>query len=126
MTPPDPLARDYALWRRGVLRNAALLTVASAALSAPSWPLILWLGDGDEGPSSRLLAGLAALVLYSLLMALASFGLLLAAAWRWDRPPRSRTLARLAWAAGFLGPLPVLLLPMSHLLGLHGADAVRT
>jgi hypothetical protein len=128
----DPLARDYMVWRYWALLGVALMTVASFALHAPTVKIIIELDDPGEAANGSpshpwaMLVGLVILFVYYLVMALAGFVLVVAATWFWARLPRSRRLARAAWLVGFLGPLPVFLLPMTHLLDLHGMDAART
>jgi hypothetical protein len=77
-------------------------------------------------PSPWLLLGLAAVVVCAFGPALVGACLGLAALWSWRRLGTSSRLARAAWALWVLGPLPVLLLPLSYLFNLSAQDALTT
>jgi hypothetical protein len=79
-----------------------------------------------EWPSTWPLLGLAAVMLCAFGPALAGASLGLAALWSWRRLDRSSQFARAAWALWVLGPLPVLLLPLSYLYDLKAEDALKT
>ncbi len=57
---------------------------------------------------------------------LVATGFALAALGSWRRLRRSSRLARWTWILWVLGPLPVLLLPIAHIFGLEGPDALKT
>jgi hypothetical protein len=86
---------------------------------------IRYVTDGEQ-PSAWLLLGLAALVVASFGPPLVGTGLALAAAGSWRRLGRSSRYTRAAWILWVLGPLPVLLLPVAHLLDLDARDALKT
>jgi hypothetical protein len=77
-------------------------------------------------PSPWLVLGLAALVACAFGPALVGACLGLAALRSWRRLGTSSRLARAAWALWVLGPLPVLLLPLSYLFNLSAQDALTT
>jgi hypothetical protein len=80
----------------------------------------------EEWPSLWLLLGLVALVICAFGPGLGGAYLALAAVWSWRRLGTSSRLARAAWALWVLGPLPVLLLPLSYLFNLNVQDSLRT
>jgi hypothetical protein len=79
-----------------------------------------------QWPSHWMVLGLTAVVAGAFGPALAGACLSLAALWSWRRLGRSARLARAAWALWVLGPLPVLLLPLSYLFDLSAQDALKT
>src|SRR5262245_14324214 len=86
---------------------------------------VRWDFEG-EWPSPWLLLGLVAVVAGAFVPGLAGACLALAAVWSWRRLGRSSRFARAAWLLWVLGPLPVLLLPLSHLFNLGLEDSART
>jgi hypothetical protein len=120
----DDLPHAYARWRRWML--LATVVAALVGMVTHGTRLNFRVDFGDEQPSTLLVLGVVALSIGFLGPGLAAGGLAVAAAWTWRRPRRSSRLARAAWAIGVIGPVPVLLLPVSLLLGLEPADALRT
>ncbi len=121
---PDDLPRAYAAWRRRMLWGA--VAAAAVGVATHGAAVNFHVDFGGERPSPWLVLGVAALAVGYLGPGLAAGGLAVAAAGTWRRPGRSSRLARAAWVAGVLGPVPVLLLPVSMLLGLDPPDALRT
>jgi hypothetical protein len=120
----DALPRAYAAWRCRTLVAAIVATAVGFVVHGPAGEVHINL-EG-EWPSPWLLLGLAALVVGAFGPGLVGAGLVLAAVWSWRRLGKSFRLARAAWVLWVLGPLPVLLLPLTHLFVLDPEDSLRT
>jgi hypothetical protein len=81
---------------------------------------------GEESPSPWLLLALVAVAVCYFAPGLVGSCLALAAVWSWRRLRTSSRLARATWVLQVLGPLPVLLLPLSHLFNLNAEDSLKT
>lgn len=121
---PEDLPHAYAAWRRRMLVGAIVATAVGLAVHGAGAEIRAEFGEAP--PSPWVLVGLAALVVGVIAPGLAGAGLALAAAWTWRRVGRSSRYARAAWLLWVLGPLPVLLLPLSRLFDLGLEDAART
>jgi hypothetical protein len=107
-----------------MLVGAILATIVGVGLHGS--PAEVRINLEGEWPSTWPLLGLAAIVVCTFGPALAGTCLGLAALWSWRRLGRSGRLVRAAWAFWVLGPLPVLLLPLSYLFNLSAQDALTT
>lgn len=124
MDAPDALPLKYAAWRR---RTLAAALVASVVENVGHGSAVeVRLDFGDEWPSTGVVVGLATVALCSLAPGILGAVLALASLGTWRRPRRSSRLARAAWVVWVLGPMPLLLLPVSRLFHLDPEDAVRT
>ena len=121
---PEDLPLAYAAWRRRMLLGAIVATAVGLAIHGASAEIHA--DYGEATPSPWVLLGLAALVVGGFGPGVAGACLALAAAWTWRRLGRSSRYARAAWLLWVLGPLPVLLLPLSHLFHLGLEDSART
>lgn len=120
---PEALPQTYAAWRCRMLVGAIVATAVGYVLHGPTGEIRF---VADEPPSLWLLLGLGGLVAAALGPGLAGTCLALAAIRSWRRLRASSRYARAAWLLWVLGPLPILLLPVSHLFGLGLQDALRT
>jgi len=120
---PEALPHAYAAWRGRTLAVALVATAVGLVLHGPVGELRF---DLDDNPSPWLLLGLAAIAVAAFGPGLAGAGLALAAVGSWRRLGRSIRLARAAWLLWVLGPLPILLVPLSHLFQLSPEDALTT
>ena len=120
----EAFPRAYAAWHGRMLAGAIIATAVGMSLHGVPGELRFDL-EGDW-PSIWVLLGLAALVICAFGPGLAGACLALAAAWWWRRLRTSSRLARAAWALWVLGPLPVLLLPLSYLFNLNVQDSLKT
>ena len=124
MDAADALPLKYAAWRR---RTLAAALVASVVENVGHGSAVeVRLDFGDEWPSTGVVIGLAAVAVFSLAPGLVGAVLALASLGTWRRPRRSSRLARAAWVVWVLGPMPLLLLPVSRLFHLDPEDAIRT
>jgi hypothetical protein len=121
---PEALLRAYAAWRCRALAGFILATAVGLVLHGPQGEFRVELGE--EVPSVWLVLGLAALAVGAFGPGLAGACLALFAVWSWRRLRPSSRYARAAWVLWVLGPLPILLLPVAHLLHLSAADALKT
>ena len=120
---PDAFPRTYAVWHCRTLVGAIVATAVGIGLHGAPAEIRY---DFEGGwPSPGLLLGLAALVVGAFGPGVGGACLGLAAVWSWRRLGTSSRLARAAWGLWVLGPLPVLLLPLSHLFNLGVAVIVR-
>ncbi|MFO0878942.1 MAG: hypothetical protein U0840_16490 [Gemmataceae bacterium] len=128
--PPimDPLAQEYAVWRRRMLIWVALLTVGPLLLQALSGNFRIDLQWEEERELIPLgvLAVFATVLIYVTAVGAAGLGMIVAAAWCWANVPRSRRLARRAWFISLFGVMPTFFVPWTWLFGLHGVDAIQT
>lgn len=122
-SPPEVLPRKYAAWRCRTLAVALVATAVGLALHGPVGEVRF---DLAEWPSPWVFLGVVAVVVGAFGPGLAGAGLALAAVVAWRRLGRSIRLARTAWLLWVLGPLPILLVPLSHLFHLGPDDALRT
>ena len=151
-TPPvtNPIAQDYAVWRRTMLRRVIVGVILQTVLlganfiahidePTPRERLEQHLPEEmrskikpapPDDPEAEFTPGALALIVLVSAIALASmwfaflaFDLIVVAAlsWRWVR--WSRRLARWAWALWFFSPLPLALIPHTWLPQAHGIDA---
>ncbi len=121
---PDALPRAYAGWRRRMLVAALVATVVGHASHGATAEFRVEFEGGR--PSLWL-------VLQLLVLAAGSFGpslvgavLVLTAIGAWRQLGVSCRLARWGWIVWVLGPLPILLLPVSNIFGLDAGDALKT
>ena len=121
---PDALPRVYAAWRCRTLAGAIVATAVGLVVQGPTGEFRA--DFGGEWPSPWLLLGLVAVVVGSFGPGMVGAGLALAAVWSWRRLGTSSRFARAAWVLWVLGPLPVLLLPVSHLFNLNLEDSLKT
>ncbi|WP_435016759.1 hypothetical protein TA3x_004335 [Tundrisphaera sp. TA3] len=121
---PEPWAAEYAAWRTRALCWTCAAAAASYALSfaGGAEPASVRFGLRDPAPSVVMLeAGLN----WYLRGVTAAFVLsLVAATWLGPRLRWSCLLARLAWALGFFGMMPLFLIPFPRVLHQHGVEAV--
>ena len=121
---PEAFPRAYAAWHRRMLAGAIAATALGIGLHGVPGEVRI---DFEGGwPSPWLVLGLVALVVGAFGPGLVGAWLALAAVWSWRRLGSSLRLARAAWVLWVLGPLPILLLPVAHLLHLSAADALKT
>lgn len=119
----DELPQLYARWRRRTLAAAILATAAGIFLHAQ---VIDGRYDPDEQRTSIwMVLGVLLILLCAVGSGVGGTSLTVAALSYWRRLGRSKRLARIAWMLWVLGPLPILLLPISHLLHLKGEDALK-
>jgi hypothetical protein len=118
----DPLAQDYAAWRGMLLRWTVLIVLAGAFLG---YKVDFVVGDESNDIPHFGVFVVLILVLGLIVTAITGFLLLVYAAWKWHRVRVSRRLVAAAWVIQFLGPLLIFLIPVPHLLGLHGLEAVQ-
>jgi hypothetical protein len=121
---PEAFPRAYAGWHRRMLVGAIVATALGNVLHGSSTEIHIDL-EGEQ-PAALLVLGLVGLVIAAVAPALVGSCFALAAAWYWRRLGRSSRLARAAWVIWVLGPLPVLLLPLSHLFHLNAHDSLKT
>jgi len=121
---PDTLPTEYARWRRRTLAASLIATAVGFAVHGTAAELRVELGEAR--PSPWMVLGLVALLVGSFGPGLVGAGLALAALRVWRRLGTSSRLARWAWIVWVLGPLPILLLPVSHIFNLNPEDALRT
>lgn len=121
---PEALPRLYAVWRRRMLAGALAATAVGLATHGATWEIHYEFGE--KRPSLWVTLGLVMLLVCTLGPGMVATGFALCALGSWRRLRRSSRLARWAWILWVLGPLPVLLLPISHILGLEGEDALKT
>ncbi len=121
---PETLPWLYASWRRRLLVGTLAATVVGFAIHSQA--VEMHVDFAGESPSLAVWLVLATLVICALIQGLVGTGLAVAALGSWRRLRRSSKLARWTWILWVLGPLPVLLLPVSHILKLEGPDALKT
>ncbi|MBL8794641.1 MAG: hypothetical protein JNM56_12110 [Planctomycetia bacterium] len=118
------LPQAYAAWRLRTLAGSLLASAVGLYVQGPTGE---FRADFEgEWPSIWLLLGLAAILIGAVGPPLAGSGLALAAIWKWRRLRTSSRLTRAAWVMWVLGPMPLLLVPISHLMGLNLTDSLRT
>lgn len=121
---PEALPQLYAAWRRRTLVGVVIATIIGLAAHGPTGEFRFDL-EGERA-SPWLLLGLAAVAIGAFGPGLAGTGFGLAAIRSWRRLRTSSRWARAAWIVWVLGPLPLLLLPVSQLFGLNPQDALKT
>src|SRR5262245_21530201 len=107
-----------------MLVGAIVATAVGLAIHGPAGEVHA--DFGEELPSPWMLLGMVALLVGAFGPGLVGACLALAAVWSWRRLGRSSRFARAAWLLWVLGPLPVLLLPLSHLFSLNVEDSLNT
>lgn len=120
----DPEAQDYAAWRMRTLRRSCLAVAVSYALDLYAGNSFATVRFGIRSPTSLQASLESGLSWYLRALVAVSCLLLLTATARWRRPGRSCRLARWAWVVGFLGPMPLFLIPYPRVLQQSGVDAV--
>ncbi len=124
MNDPTAVPQAYAAWRRTLLASALVATVLGAIAHGTTWEFRF--DFGNERPSPWLVLILVLFAICAFAPGLVGSGLAVAALAKWRRLRSSCRLSRYAWMVWVLGPLPVLLLPVSHLFRLDESDAIRT
>lgn len=123
--PADAAAAAYVAWRALSLRWVCLAIVLYLALGyveSNALPSVKLKAGDPSSIRSRLETGLT---WYLRSLTLSGFVLVFASAWFWRRPNLSRVLLRAAWIIGFLGALPLYLIPLPKVLGLRGIAAAH-
>ncbi|MBA4187789.1 MAG: hypothetical protein C0467_07195 [Planctomycetaceae bacterium] len=121
---PDALPGAYAAWRHRTLAAALIATAVGFVVHGSTAELHVQFED--EQPSTWLVIGLLLVLIGTFSPGLVGACLALAGLRSWRRLGRSSRLARAAWVVWVLGPLPILLLPISHVFNLDAGDALRT
>ena len=123
--PPEALPRMYASWRRRMLVLALLATVVGLITHGPTGEVRYETSDDEPLPTGIVL-GLVAVAICAVGPGIAGTILVAVALGTWRRLRPSNRMARTAWILWVLGPLPVMILPISHIFELVGEDAIIT
>lgn len=121
---PEDVPRIYASWRRRTLVGAIVASAVGLGLHGPTGEVRF--DFGGERPPIGMLIGVAALVIGVVGPGLAGTCCALAAILRWRRLRASSRWTRAAWIVWVLGPLPVLLVPVSFAFGLEPESSWKT
>lgn len=149
----NPVAQDYAVWRRWMLRRVivgvilqSVLLVVHGVMEFDKPPVHARIEEHlPEGVLAKIkpapaedlepeigVAFWASLVfvfvtaLALMWFAFVAFVVIIVAAWTWHQVRWSRRLARLAWALWFFSPLPFALIPYTWFPEAHGIDTWTT
>ncbi len=115
----DPLAQDYAAWRRGMLWIGAVVMAMSSVVELISWIDVL----GE--PSNPVTDVVKILTTILFLSVPAATVLMFTAAVKWTDLKRSRRFARFSWFVLFLTPLVAAVIPYISITAPDANEAVK-
>jgi hypothetical protein len=132
----DPLAQDYAAWRRKKLRHvlAWSLVLFFLPIGTGSWEVVFEAETDASDDLSKIvdanisvgrLSVILMITAYVVITAFVPFCFLILAAWKWYRVRWSKRLACWAWIGWFFGPVPIFLVPGRWLLNVNESEAFR-